>query len=367
MKCPKCGHEQADISQCGACGIVFEKYWKHLRERGQQDRYGAREPEHSEKGRRTWVFAAVAAGAIAIGIYLFQGEEKTPPRGFATAPVLPAQERTRSGVGGLGAVPANPSRGSKTSPAGIERARSATVFIQTSWGMGSGFFVSEDCRVLTNRHVVQLDEALVERAATDVSDAMEILKSMKAEIERRRHVFLQTCSDCSDEAYQRFVGVLEAKYQEARSLVLDQSQRIDDARFSSDLKVILTDGTEYDARIDQASEDYDLALLEIYRQGCPFLKAVNAETVAHGATLYSIGSPLGLKHSVTSGVFSGRRDIDGVELIQTDAPINPGNSGGPLVDESGHVLGVNTLTALKADGIGFAIPFKIAQQEFDLQ
>ena len=49
-------------------------------------------------------------------------------------------------------------------------------------------------------------------------------------------------------------------------------------------------------------------------------------------------------------------------MLQTDAPINPGNSGGPLIDQSGRVVGINTLVLNRAQGIGFAIPIGQAMQ-----
>ena len=88
-----------------------------------------------------------------------------------------------------------------------------------------------------------------------------------------------------------------------------------------------------------------------------------------GSIVFAIGSPLGLSSSVTEGVvsYNGRplSEGNGVNLpstIQTSAAINPGNSGGALVDLSGQVVGIPTLTAINpedrsdAAGLGFAIP-----------
>ena len=77
----------------------------------------------------------------------------------------------------------------------------------------------------------------------------------------------------------------------------------------------------------------------------------------------AVGSPLGLKMTVTQGIISAKGRLlhllDLVELIQTDAAINPGNSGGPLTNALGEVIGVNSSIFSNSGGsvgLGFAIP-----------
>lgn len=69
----------------------------------------------------------------------------------------------------------------------------------------------------------------------------------------------------------------------------------------------------------------------------------------------STGVISGLSRSVTAGG-AGIGSEDLVGLIQTDASINPGNSGGPLLNLAGQVIGINTAMAQGAENIGFTIP-----------
>lgn len=69
----------------------------------------------------------------------------------------------------------------------------------------------------------------------------------------------------------------------------------------------------------------------------------------------SVGIISGLNRNITAEGENGlKENLQGV--MQTDAAINPGNSGGPLVDIDGKVIGINVATAVGSNNIGFAIP-----------
>ena len=79
--------------------------------------------------------------------------------------------------------------------------------------------------------------------------------------------------------------------------------------------------------------------------------------------VFAIGSPLGLRDAVTSGVITRVED----DYIVTDATILPGSSGGPLLTESGELIGINTLKVaetISAEGFGAAIPMSTIKKEF---
>ena len=78
----------------------------------------------------------------------------------------------------------------------------------------------------------------------------------------------------------------------------------------------------------------------------------------------SVGVISGLSRSITAGGSGGRMEFFD-EVIQTDAAINPGNSGGPLMDSRGFVIGVNSALALSSQNIGFAVPSNIIKPIVD--
>jgi len=113
----------------------------------------------------------------------------------------------------------------------------------------------------------------------------------------------------------------------------------------------------------------DLALVKISATDLVAAPLGRSAALQIGDTVVAIGNPFALKggSTVTVGVVSAvERSIlapNGetlYDLIQTDAAINPGNSGGPLVDLSGHVVGINTAVAPSAQAISYAISIDAA-------
>jgi serine protease Do len=113
----------------------------------------------------------------------------------------------------------------------------------------------------------------------------------------------------------------------------------------------------------------DLALLKIPRKGLKALPLGDSDRLKQGQLVLAFGSPLGLGNTVTMGVVSAvARQLnldDPAVYVQTDAPVNPGNSGGPLVDASGHVVGINTMILSHSggsEGVGLAIPANVVRE-----
>ncbi|MGB9668114.1 MAG: trypsin-like peptidase domain-containing protein [Thermosulfidibacteraceae bacterium] len=127
------------------------------------------------------------------------------------------------------------------------------------------------------------------------------------------------------------------------------------------IRVVLYDGSIYNAKIIGSDKRSDVALLKILanRNFIP-AKLGDSDKLDVGDIVLAIGNPFGLSCTVTAGIVSAKGRILGEDFfdqfIQTDASINPGNSGGPLVNTRGEVVGINTAILSNAQGIGFAIP-----------
>jgi putative serine protease PepD len=174
--------------------------------------------------------------------------------------------------------------------------------------------------------------------------------------------------------------------------ILTNNHVVEDAATSGVIAVTLNDGRTVKATIIGRDPTTDLAVIKA--AGVTGLHPASLgtdSTLVVGQQVIAIGSPLGLSNTVTSGIVSSlnrpvcTQSCDGtggttgatptvLDAIQTDAAINPGNSGGPLVDMTGHVVGVNSAIATLDQGqggpdeqsgsigVGFSIPIDEAQR-----
>jgi len=181
-------------------------------------------------------------------------------------------------------------------------------------GGGSGFIVSEDGLILTNKHVVLRD----------------------------------------DVDYTVFTN--DGRKFPAKVLARDPVQ---------DLAILKI---EPEKTVDQQGK-FDLKEFSVVTLGDSNKLQIGQTAIAIGNVLgefrnsISVGAISGLGRTITA---SGGGLVETIEdVIQTDAAINQGNSGGPLVNLKGEVVGVNTATVLGAENVGFAIPINKAKKDIE--
>lgn len=166
-------------------------------------------------------------------------------------------------------------------------------------GGGSGFLVTSDGYIVTNRHVVDDTEA------------------------------------------EYTVVLLDGRQMPGKVLAIDPTL---------DLAILKIDGTGFPFLSFGDSDKIEI--------GQTVIAIGNALSEFQNTVTKGIVS--GVNRRLVAGTRTATEVIEGA--IQTDAAINPGNSGGPLIDLQGNVLGVNTAISENAQSLGFALPINVAKQ-----
>jgi len=372
VECPKCGHEQLDGVECEACGVIFAKY-KEARE--QQT---ARELEQEESRQRLFgkFFGLIIPLVLAVAVtyYFMRPAPSSPP----PANQRPAVAKSRQASSAMVTEKSEPQQAAgeqQDLPAGslggssIEQARNATVAIQTPWGIGSGFFISRNC-IVTSRHVVQFDPKEIASLRQKLEEKKKRLDSIKKNIDQARSNLSQVRSEPARQQWEHNIQQNEQRMQDELAQCAEAENQLNkmEQLDASDITVTFVNGSSETPRSMQMSGKYDLAVLSLSASASEpqVLHPAGADSPLHpGDKLYAVGTPVGLRNTVTAGIFSGYQKLgsEGEVFLQTDASINPGNSGGPLIDEKGFVRGVSTMIVHNTQGIGFAIPIERVFEE----
>ncbi|MDD2241420.1 MAG: trypsin-like peptidase domain-containing protein [Kiritimatiellae bacterium] len=375
--CPKCAHEQTNPVECEACGLLFRRYQQAQERNMEQPPSPPPEetPQSNSSGAAGRIGSALALAAVAAALTYFlvagKGTQTAPPP--APAPPTEASQTTAPPVAEQPQTAPPASRPAPAMVAGspIEQAKNGTVAIEAPWGKGSGFFVT-DTAIVTNKHVVEPDRSQLGEIRHKVETGRQLLGLERQNIAELRNR-LQQMDDSPTR--RQLVIILQEKERQLAQVQPTQDEaearlkELEKPKSASDIKVFLADGSEYSVNSSQVSAKRDLALLSIYSsKAAPLKPAPKNSGLRQGDKVFTIGNPVGLRNTVTAGIFSGYRQHKdtGEIMLQTDAPINPGNSGGPLIDERGQVHGVNTMIIQNTQGIGFAIPIQVVFDEFSI-
>lgn len=274
----------------------------------------------------------------------------------------------------------------------IDEAMLSVVTVITQGGNGSGFFVSGDGYLVTNRHVVRpatssqwkQQEKMLARRREQITDFQqrikqdgEKLRDMKGYIDEHGEYYRSGSASSGDK--QRFDRYVE-RYQSYRTRHRQNQDRLRDmenelgradsdfgfassvSNFSKTFTITLRNGQELKARLVKVSKDHDLALLKVDNHATPYLPLSKRSYHAQGTVVYAIGSPLGIADALTTGIVTKPAK----DFLITDSRILPGNSGGPLVNAEGTAIGVNTavITGGLKEGLGLAIYVEHIRNEF---
>ena len=114
------------------------------------------------------------------------------------------------------------------------------------------------------------------------------------------------------------------------------------------------------------SKDQDIAILQLAKDtGLQPLTLGDSSIIKKGETVVAIGSPLGIKNTVSTGNLSGRLMDANMDVLQFTAPISSGSSGGALFDNNGNVIGITFASYVDGQNLNLAIPIELAVKLYD--
>lgn len=145
----------------------------------------------------------------------------------------------------------------------------------------------------------------------------------------------------------------------AKNILVTNAHVIED---SYRIEVISEDNYKYNIQgIIGYSKSNDIAIikLEDYKDLHPLKISINYTI---GDPVYAIGSPLGIKNTISNGVISGNLLVEDIESIQHTAPISSGSSGGVLLSNSGKVLGITYASFVEGQNLNLAIPIETVEK-----
>lgn len=189
-------------------------------------------------------------------------------------------------------------------------------------------------------------------------------KTVTLTVERKELTAQEIAAKCSAAVFYIEVSYGDGEYEGAGSGFFISSSGIAVTNYhvmqeAKAARITTTDGNTYDViGVYDYSIFDDVVLMQIDGSGFTALEPGDSRNLAQGATIYTIGSPLGLSNTLSTGLISNtNRNIDGTDYIQISAAISSGSSGGALINAYGQVIGITTASYVYGQNLNLAVPF----------
>ncbi len=132
---------------------------------------------------------------------------------------------------------------------------------------------------------------------------------------------------------------------------------------SSAIITLSTNQAEYKVEgVYDYNQAKDWAIIKVEGSGFDYLDMGDISSIVGGASVYAIGSPMGLQNTISEGLISNtNRQLDGIPYIQTTAAISHGSSGGALLNKYGEVIGITSAGFTDGENLGLAIPISLIE------
>jgi hypothetical protein len=118
---------------------------------------------------------------------------------------------------------------------------------------------------------------------------------------------------------------------------------------------VISGKTVHRGELRAAEQDRDLCELQVSTLNAPRVPLYTSR-LRVGQRVYAVGAPEGLELTISEGLVSSIREIDGAHYIQTSAPISSGSSGGGLFDTEGRLVGLTAFIIPEGQNLNFALP-----------
>jgi len=112
----------------------------------------------------------------------------------------------------------------------------------------------------------------------------------------------------------------------------------------------------------------DIAILKIKGQGLPYVTIGDSDLAKPGQKVFAIGNPEGFTNTISDGIISQIRELEGgTKSFQITVPISMGSSGGALFNEMGEVIGITNMIFWEGQNINFAVPINYVKELIGLK